>query len=790
MDRLTRLVLRFRWPVIAAWAAVLAAGFYGASRLSALQSNVFTVPGSDSERVRAILERHFGDRPDGGFTVVFRVQGSSDAATVAMLQAVVARAASAVPHGEATQLVTAGSHVVYGDIVTTLKLAEAKGYADDLYRAVGQPAGTRAYVTGAPAIQADLDPIFSQDLERGELIAIPIALVVLLMVFGLSLAVTIPLIFAACTVFTTLGIVYVLAHWLVTPTYVTNLVFLIGLGLAVDYSLLIVYRYREELSRPWSAATAAGPRSPAPSSPDAAGGGMRHPPGLAVQASTDLRPPGSPALPATPQEREKAAREHVDAAVIRTMRTAGRAVVISGATVAIGLALLLFMPLPFMRTMGLGGFLIPVVSIAAAATLQPALLSVFGRRGTTRVPVAKFLRERLHAPLPHLPGTKSRDQSWWAALARSIMRRPYAYLAIFGTALIAAALPALSLALTPGTTEGIPRHPQSVQGFDLLRQAVGPGAVTPTQVLVDAGAPGAVRGPEVQAAISRLVQRVSTDREVARVFYVPSGRFVDPSGRYAQVLVAGRREYGSPEEQAFVHRLRGEILPAAGWPAGTRVMAGGGPPQGVDFLDEAYGAFPWLVLAVLLFTYVLLLRAFRSWLLPLKAVLLNLLSVAAAYGMLVVAFDWGAGEPVGLYQFPQVEGWIPIFLFAMLFGLSMDYEVFLVSRMREAWDEVADNERAVAIGLERTGRIITAAAVIMVAAFSGFLAGSIVGLQQFGLGLAVSILVDATIVRIVLVPALMAILGRYNWWLPGWAARLVRVEPSPLAERAAVRSEA
>jgi RND superfamily putative drug exporter len=210
-------------------------------------------------------------------------------------------------------------------------------------------------------------------------------------------------------------------------------------------------------------------------------------------------------------------------------------------------------------------------------------------------------------------------------------------------------------------------------------------------------------------------------------------------------------------------------------------LAGGGPPQGVDFLQVSYHVFPWLVIAVLVLTYVLLMRAFRSLLLPLKAVFLNLLSVAASYGMLVVFFKWGAGQSlVGLYKFPQVEGWIPIFLFAMLFGLSMDYEVFLVSRMRETWDELHDNVRAVSYGLERTGLIVTAAAIIMVAAFSGFVVGSIVGLQQFGLGLAVAIFLDATIVRALLVPSLMAVFGRWNWWLPAPVARFLRVRPSPL----------
>ena len=212
------------------------------------------------------------------------------------------------------------------------------------------------------------------------------------------------------------------------------------------------------------------------------------------------------------------------------------------------------------------------------------------------------------------------------------------------------------------------------------------------------------------------------------------------------------------------------------------MLAGGGPPQGIDFIDSAYGAFPWLVLAVLLLTYLTLMRAFRSLLLPLKAVLLNLLAIAATYGLIVIVFKYGIGaELLGLYQLDQVEAWIPIFLFAMLFGLSMDYEVFLVSRMREFWDAGETNEEAVAHGLERTGRIVTAAAIVMVAAFSGFAAGSIVGLQQFGLGLAIAIFIDATLIRAVLVPALMRLFGRYNWWLPESVARLIRVAPSPLA---------
>src|SRR5919204_2948681 len=322
MERWTRFVLRFRWPVLALWLVVLLAGGYSSSKLSALLSNTFTVPGTDSERARSILQHHFGDRSDGAFTVVFLVRDAHDRALRVRLQAAVRRAATRLPSGTARRLVPAGGLVVYGDVVSTLNLAKAKGYADDLLAALPQGHGVRSYVTGQAPIQHDLDPIFSKDLRTGEMIALPIAVLVLLAVFGLSVAVTMPFIFAACTVMATMGGVFIYAHLLTTATYVTNLVFLIGLGIAIDYSLLVVYRFREELRRDGN----------------------------------------------------------IEDAIVRTMATAERAVIFSGATVAIGLALLLFMPVPFMRSIGIGGFLIPVMSIVAAATLQPALLSLYGRR--------------------------------------------------------------------------------------------------------------------------------------------------------------------------------------------------------------------------------------------------------------------------------------------------------------------------------------------------------------------------------------------------------------------------
>jgi len=379
--------------------------------------------------------------------------------------------------------------------------------------------------------------------------------------------------------------------------------------------------------------------------------------------------------------------------------------------------------------------------------------------------------------------TERRDDpvhGFWPRLARAIMRRPAMFAAATTAGLLLAAAPVLALQLGPGSNKGIPQDLEAVRGLSILSSAVGEGALAPTEIVIDTGRPGGALEPQVQVATARLVTALEADPEIASVSFGNGPQFRDPTSRYLHLQAIGRHEYGLPEAQDFVHRLRDDIVPAASFPGGTEVLTGGGPAFGVDFLDLTYGAFPWLVLAVLLLTYVLLVRAFRSLLLPLKAIILNLLSIGAAYGLLVAAFKLGWGEPLGLTQFDQIEGWIPVFLFAMLFGLSMDYEVFLVTRMREEWDRTGDNVRAVTTGLAKTGRLVTAAGIIMFAAFMGFVAGSIVGLQQFGFGLAVAILIDVTIIRALLVPSAMKLFGRWNWWLPERAARVFRVKPSPL----------
>ena len=719
MERLTRIVLRHRRLVVVAWLAVVAASAVTALRLPDLLTNRFTLPGSESERAADLLEEHFDRKPEGAFTLVVRGAAGSAPRLLEPLEQAALRAEAALPTGRLAAVRAVSDRVASATLVSELQPAEAKGYTDDLREAAGTIPGARLWVTGQSAIEHDLKPVESNDLKVAELfIAIPIALLILVWVFG-TLSFLVPFLLAGAAIPATLGIVWIFANYMELATYVTQMVSLIGLGIAIDYSLLVVYRYREERRAGWGR----------------------------------------------------------DDAIVRTMNTAGRAVVFSGTAVAIGLALMLAMPLPFMRGFGLAGLLIPTVSVLAALTLLPVLLFLLADRLDRIRLVPRRVARRRDDP----------ESGFWPRLARAIMRRPLRFAASASAALLLLAAPVLALELGPGSNKGIPQDLEAVRGLNVLAAEAGEGALAPTELVVDTGAPGGGSTPDVGSAVERLVRALTADPEVASV----SGTgpdYSDATGQYLHLQVVGRHEYGRPEAQRFVERLRGELVPQARFPAGVEVLAGGGPAFGVDFLDLTYGVFPWLVAAVLLLTYVLLVRAFRSLLLPLKAILLNLLSIGAAYGLLVAVFAWGLGEPFGITSFDQIEGWIPVFLFALLFGLSMDYEVFLVSRMREEWDERADNEHAVAAGLAKTGRLVTAAGLIMVAAFSGFVAGSIVGLQQFGFGLATAILIDVTIVRAVLVPSAMKLFGRWNWWLPERIARIARVEPSPLRPRAALPS--
>jgi putative drug exporter of the RND superfamily len=733
----SRRVVAHRKKILALWVVLFALGGYATSHLGDLLTNRFSVPGSDAERGLDLVQERFNARGDGDFTVVFRAHPGEIAARefVSEANAAARRAAGAVKGAKAGPLLQAAPHVAYVQIATPLENADAANKTPSLRRAIGAVAGATTYVTGYPAVNHDIEPIYNEDIARGERIAVPIAVLVMAFMFGTLAGIAVPLVFALITIPATLGVVWVFAHFMDMAIYIQNIVTLIGVAIAIDYSMLVVFRYREELER----------------------------------------------------------HDDPHDALERTMATAGRATLFSGMTVAIGLALLILMPVPFMQSMGVGGVVLPLIAIAASATLLPALLAVMGRRiNRFRVIPRGLLQARAQG-----------RRGVWTRLARSIMRRPILYLVASAGLMLALLAPAAGLSVTGGDNRGMPTTTEATRGLAVLESTLGPGSLAPNQIVVDTGKPGGAWSAESLAAQRRLIAALRADREIVRktvqapallvrrpgpparraLALARQANLVDPQSRVIQVRAAGRHDIGTHAAMDLVDRIRDRYVPLAGF-ASSRVYLTGAAAFDVDFLDKSYGAFPWLVLSVLVISYLVLLRAFRSLLLPLKAVFMNLLSVGATYGVLTLVFQHGWGGPLGLDSSPQIEGWIPIFLFAMLFGLSMDYEVFLLSRMREEWDARHSNEDAVAFGLERTGRIITAAAVIMVAAFSGFTFGRFVGLQEFGIGLSAAIILDATIVRALLVPATMKLLGHWNWYLPDSVRRALRLAPAHPAEAA------
>jgi RND superfamily putative drug exporter len=714
LERWTRVVIRRRVVVIACWAVLVIIGVSCAGRLSGLLSTSLAVPGTSSEKADSILTQHFGDNIEGTFTVVLRVANPSAGALKSLDRRFVA-VARVLPSGRAMPLRPVAG-IVYGQIATSLDLQQAALQTARLRLALGRSGLPPSYVTGPPALQHDITPILQADLKRGELIAILAALVLLGLVLGLSAALVMPLAVALCTTFASLGVVYLLAHEFLMVLYVPNLVELIGLGLAIDYSLLVVHRFKFELA-----------------------------------------------------QKDRV----VDDAIVATMVTAGRAVLISGLAVALGLSALLIVPVPFVRSLGFAGLVVPVVSIVSALSLQPAMLSILGRPGITSLrPGGKTAGAATRRPL-------------WARLSDIVIARPVVVLTGTLAVLGAAAVPLAWLQLTPGSLSAIPQNIQSARALKVLGDRVGPGVLTPIEIVLDTTTAGRARSPAVYGATLRLARELLKDPEVFVVAIGTRSPYLDSSGRYDRVLVVGRHDFGQPATQNLVHQLEDRSIPAARLPSWLRVYVGGAPAQGVDFLERVYGSLPWIVLIVLALAYLVLLRAFRSLLLPLMAITLDAISVAAAYGLLVVVFRFGLGSDLlGLYRVSQIEGWVPIFLFAMLFGLSMDYEVFFVTRMRESWDAFGDNRRAIADGLTHTGRVVSAAALIMVGALSGLVIGRVAGLQELGAGLALGVIIDATLVRGLLMPSLMAILGRWNWWLPTSVAVLARVKASPLPRAA------
>lgn len=691
-------VLKYRLSILTFWAIVIVLGSCASFTINNHLTTSLGVPGSGSAQADEILSKSFHENSEGTFTVFYTFKnGTKD--EIAGFASQIEAAAKIIPSAKILQSKAVGG-TLFTSIGTSFDLPRAASYTNALRSAIQDQGLAGALVTGPPAIKSDVTPVLARDLHRGEIVAIALGLLLLLLVLGFSWASIVPLIFASATITATLGIVFLLSHLMMMVLYIPNIVELIGLGLAIDYSLLIVQRFRREITV-----------------------------------------------------------HETDDAILKTMQTAGRTIMTSGITVALGLATLLLVPIPFVRSLGIAGILVPAISLTATLTLQPVLLSYLGKAGVRTWGYSGLL------------GRKDVSTGIIAKSTRLVLKKPLLSFIGSSALLLLLVAPIFALHVTPSSLTAIPQNLESAKALKLVTGSAGSGAITPSEIVIDLGPTH--RSIEVSEARQALVETLSKNSEV---FLVASGEkspYVDSTGRYLRMYVVGKHDLGAMQTQELVKSLRTEILSTHAFPAGTKIYLGGAPAQGLDLLHAIFSAFPLMALLIILLTYVLLYRAFKSAILPLKAIVLDLISIAVAMATVAAVFHFGIGSSIfGTYHLPQIEAWVLIFLFAILFGLSMDYEVFIVSRMREAWDRGESNESAIVEGMSHTGGVVTSAAAILIVAVSGLARGHFAGLQQLGIGLAFGILIDATIIRAILLPSAMALLGKWNWWQPSRKAHI------------------
>jgi RND superfamily putative drug exporter len=529
----------------------------------------------------------------------------------------------------------------------------------------------------------------SGKMPASEAVGLLAAVVILLIAFGSVVAMGLPIVTAVVGIVIALAGVGVIANVVSTPDFAPEVATMIGLGVGIDYALLIVTRYREALGR-------------------------------------TLDP---------------------ERAVVEAITTAGRAVVFAGCTVVISLLGMLLMGLSFLQGLALGSSLAVGLAVLAAVTLLPALLG-FAGHNIDRLRIGRRRRT---------------DGGAWARWAGFVQRRPGRVAATGLVVLLVLAIPFASMRLGTADAGNDPPASTTRKAYDLVAQGFGPGTNGPIYAVAD------LHGSQDPSRLRPLLDAMRATPDVIDV----SDPIMSQSGHAAMMVITPGTGPQDPATAALLRHLRSNVVPAATTGTGARVYLGSQTAADIDFATVFAARLPVFISAVLVLSFLLLLGVFRSILVPLKAVVMNLLSIAAAYGILVAIFQWGwLGSVLHVSPAP-IEPWVPMMLFAIVFGLSMDYEVFLLSSVREHYDRTGDNRTAVASGLAGTARVITAAALIMVCVFASFVLSDMRPLKLIGLGLAVAVAIDATLVRIMLVPATMELLGRANWWLPRWLDRLL-----------------
>jgi RND superfamily putative drug exporter len=706
-DRLGRVMFRRRrWVVALALVAIAFAGIWGTGVFGHLTGAGFDDPNSESSHAAALATKELGRTASPDIVVLY----SSATATVddPAFRTAVTGTLEALPKDavlsatsfwstHSPALVSRDRHATYA--VLTLKNGD-----DDLARVEKSLAapGLQTRIGGNRVVNHDINSKVSADIGRAESISMPILLVLLVIIFGSLAAASLPLAIGGTAILGAFTALRGFTSFTDVSVFAVNVVTIMGLGLAIDYGLFMVSRFREEIRR-----------------------------------------------------RPGTGKDGVEEALARTMATAGRTVAVSGITVAVSLAGLLIFPQVFLRSMGFGGMSAVLIAMLAALTLLPALLAMLGRR-VDSLSVRPLFRRLFRRPPPTVSAAAAEDRhGLWYRIAHSVMRRPVLYSVVVVAVLVGLALPFLRVQFGGIDVRVLPAGTESRLVSETIDRDFAGAPATPITAIVTL--PDPVRSPSGGAALQAYVRRVSA------LPGVDGATVTGAAGSTARVAIAHAGDPLTADARALVGRVR-----ALAPPPGGSVLVGGQSAILTDLLASLGRLLPWMALMVVATTFVLLFLAFGSIVLPIKAVVMNVLSLGASFGALVWIFQEGhlSGflhfEPTGFIEATQ-----PILVLAIIFGLSMDYEVFLMSRIREQYDLTGDNTQAVATGLQRTGGIITSAALLLIIVIGAFSLSGITFIKMIGVAMLIAIVVDATIVRILLVPATMRLLGRVNWYAPG-----------------------
>ncbi|HEX6031162.1 MAG TPA: MMPL family transporter [Tepidiformaceae bacterium] len=707
--------------MLGAWVVVIAAGGFAAGFMKI--SHDWSISGSESQHASNVLEDKVrGEKPPTETVVIQSTDKTFDdpqyAAFVDNLVAkframpdTVAAVTSPTESGEAS-LVSADRKTVLVPVVLTGEFGEADSTVAPLLQTLDVESrdGFTVLSAGDGSISRTFNETAEKDLAAAEKVGLPVALLVLVFVFGAAVAAGVPVVLGVLGILLSVGITAIISQLLGgVDSSTTNMISMIGLAVGIDYTLFIVERFREE------------------------------------------RRNGCPVVEA----------------IETASDTASRAVLFSGMTVVIGLLGLFLVPSVSFKGMAIGAMTAVLSAVAIALTLLPAILRLLGDRINWLT-----LPFRRH---------KSDDttRGFWNRTTALVMKHPVVFAVGSTLALVAMSLPYWTIKLGQQGVEELPPG-EAVSAYRVIDQNFAAGRVSPTDIVIEADD---VTAPTVQAGIAKLEASIAQDGSWGPGTSVSRNQ----DGTVAVVTVFGEGDFYATPAQDAINRLRDEQVPAAFAGIDAKVTVGGETASTVDYIDTMGRSMPIVFGFVLSLSFLLLMVVFRSIILPAKAIVMNLLSVGAAYGAVVAVFQHGfLAGPLGMHQSDTIAAFLPVFLFTILFGLSMDYHVFLLSRIQEHYHEHGDNSAAVAHGMRSTSGIITGAAAIMVAVFGGFAMGDLVAIQQVGLGLAVAVFLDATIVRTLLVPSSMQLLGKWNWYLPSklhWLPR-ISVEGSRQPHRA------